>query len=427
MQAAQRAGTNHALEYAVGVSNDTGRPLLVLFALTDRYPEANERHYAFMLEGLKETRERLRERGVPMIVRIGEPDDVVAAFGRDAAFVVVDDGYVRIERRWRRSAAAALECPLVEVATNVVVPVEAASPKEEYAAATLRPKIYRRLDEFLRPLKATPLRVRSPEPGLESFDIDDTEAALSRLHLDRTAGRVAGHRGGASEAEKRLRAFVGRKLAAYAEDRNDPSLDGLSGLSPYLHFGQISPLAVALAVKKGPAYGQAAYLEELIVRRELSFNFVRYNRAYDSFDGLPEWCRGTLLERAKDKRPYAYSRAELERAATHDPYWNAAQREMVLTGKMHGYMRMYWGKKILEWSASPRQAYRTALALNNAYELDGRDPNAFAGVAWTFGKHDRPWGRRPVFGTVRYMNAAGLRRKFDADAYVRKIDRLAGA
>jgi len=427
MQAAQRAGTNHALEYAAGASNELGRPLVVLFALTDRYPEANERHYAFMLEGLRETRERLRERGVPMIVRRGEPDEVVAAFGRDAALVVVDDGYVRAERRWRASAAASLECPLVEVATNVVVPVEAASPKEEYAAATLRPKIYRRLDEFLRPLKTTPLRVRSPEPGLESFDIEDTEAALARLDLDRTVGRVAGHRGGASEAERRLRAFVGRKLAAYAEDRNDPSLDGLSGLSPYLHFGQISPLAVALAVKKGPAYGQAAYLEELIVRRELSFNFVRYNRAYDSFDGLPEWCRTTLLERAKDKRPYVYSRAELERAETHDPYWNAAQREMVLTGKMHGYMRMYWGKKILEWSVSPRQAYRTALALNNAYELDGRGPNAFAGVAWTFGKHDRPWARRAVFGTVRYMNAAGLRRKFDADAYARKIGGLAGA
>ena len=427
MQAAQRAGTNHALEYAVGVSNELRKPLLVLFALTERYPEANERHYAFMLEGLRETQERLRERGIPMIVRRGEPDAVIAAFGRDAAAVVVDDGYVRIERRWRRSAAAALECPLIEVATNVIVPAEAASPKEEYAAATLRPRIYRRLDDFLRPLKTTPLRVPSPDPGLESWDIDGTEEALARLDLDRRIGRVAAHRGGASEAERRLRSFVGRKLKAYAEDRNDPTVDGLSGLSPYLHFGQISPLTVALAVKKGPAYGQAAFLEELIVRRELSFNFVRYNQAYDKFDGLPDWCRTTLLEHARDPRPAVYTRAELERAATHDPYWNAAQREMVLTGKMHGYMRMYWGKKILEWSVSPRHAYRTALALNNAYELDGRDPNGFGGVAWTFGKHDRPWGRRPVFGTVRAMTAAGLRRKFDADAYVRKIETLAGA
>jgi deoxyribodipyrimidine photo-lyase len=427
MQAAQRAGTNHALEYAAGVSNELRKPLLVLFALTERYPEANERHYAFMLEGLRETRVRLRQRGVPMIVRRGEPDAVVAAFGRDAAVVVVDDGYVRIERRWRRSAAAALECPLIEVATNVIVPVEAASAKEDYAAATFRPRIYRRLGDFLKPLRETPLRVPSPDPGLESWNIDDTERALARLDLDRTVGRVSSHRGGTSEAEIRLRAFIGRTLSAYALDRNDPAIDGLSGLSPYLHFGQISPLAAALAVKRAPAEGQAAFLEELIVRRELSFNFVRYNRAYDRFGGLPAWCRTTLLEHARDPRPAVYARAALERGATHDPYWNAAQREMVLTGKMHGYMRMYWGKKILEWSASPRLAYRTALALNNAYELDGRDPNGFAGVAWTFGKHDRPWGRRPVFGTVRSMTAAGLRRKFDADAYVRKIDALGGA
>jgi deoxyribodipyrimidine photo-lyase len=427
MQAAQRAGTNHALEYAVGVSNELRKPLVVLFGLTGHYPEANERHYAFMLDGLKETRRRLRDRGIPLIVRRGEPDEVVTAFGREAAFVVVDDGYVRPERHWRTAAARALACPLVEVATNVIVPVEAASPKEEYSAATLRPKIYRRLDDFLRPLKETPLRIRPVEPDLESFEIEDTDAALARLDIDRSVGRVAGSRGGAAEAEKRLRAFVGRKLRAYAEDRNDPSLDGRSGLSPYLHFGQISPVAVALAVKKGPAYGQAAFLEELIVRRELSFNFVRYNPAYDRFEGLPEWCRATLLEHARDGRAYVYSPAELERAATRDAYWNAAQKEMVLTGKMHGYMRMYWGKKILEWSPSPRQAYRTALALNNAYELDGRDPNGFAGVAWTFGKHDRPWGRRPVYGTVRSMTEAGLRRKFDMDAYVRRIEALAEA
>jgi deoxyribodipyrimidine photo-lyase len=424
MQAAQRARTNHALEYAVGAANELGKPLVVFFALTEDYPEANERHYAFMLEGLKETQEALRGRGIPMVVRRGAPDREIAAFGRDAAMVVVDEGSVRVERGWRRSAAAALDCPLVEVATNVIIPVEAASPKEEYTAATLRPKVYRLLEGFLTPLQETPLRIKSIEPAIDSWDIGDTAAALARLDLDRTIGRVPSIRGGESEAGKKLQAFVKNKLAAYAEARNDPSLDALSGLSPYLHFGQISPLAVALAVKKGPRYGQAAFLEELIVRRELSFNFVHYNRAYDRFEGLPAWCRQTLLEHAGDPRPYLYSRAELKRAATHDPYWNAAQKEMALTGKMHGYMRMYWGKKILEWSASPRQAFRTALALNNAYELDGRDANAFAGVAWCFGKHDRPWARRPVFGTIRYMNAAGLRRKFDVDAYVRKVDAL---
>ena len=424
MQAAQRSRANHALEFAVRAANELRKPLVVFFALTENYPGANERHYAFMLEGLKETQETLRSRGIPMVVRRGEPDREISAFGRDAAMVVVDDGVVRVERGWRRSAAAALHCPLVEVTTNVVVPVAAASPKEEYAAATLRPKIYRLLDGFLMPLEETPLRIKSVEPAIESWDIGDTARALARLDIDRTIGRVPSISGGTSEAEKRLRTFVKNKLVAYAEARNDPSLDAQSGLSPYLHFGQISPLAVALAVKKGPRYGQAAFLEELIVRRELSFNFITYNRAYDRFEGLPDWCRQALLEHASDPRPYLYSRAELETAATHDPYWNAAQKEMVLTGKMHGYMRMYWAKKILEWSASPRAAFRTALALNNAFELDGRDANAFAGVAWAFGKHDRPWARRPVFGTIRYMNAAGLRRKFDADAYVRKIEAL---
>ena len=425
MQAAQRAGTNHALEFAVGAANGLRKPLVVLFTLTENYPGANERHYAFMLEGLRETQEALRRRGIPMVVRRGEPDKEIAAFGRDAAMVVVDDGYVRVETRWRRSAAAVLKCPLIEVATNVIVPVTVVSPKEEYAAATLRPKIYRHVDGFLAPLKETLLRVKPVEPDVESLDIQNTETVLARLAIDRTIKRSPFFRGGQSEAEKRLRAFVGEKLAAYAEIRNDPAADGTSGLSPYLHFGQISPLAVALAVKKGQAYGQAPFLEELIVRRELGFNFVHYNRAYDRFEGLPEWCRTTLLEHAGDPRPYLYSRSELETAATHDPFWNAAQKEMALTGKMHGYMRMYWAKKILEWAASPRAAFRTALALNNAYELDGRDANSFAGVAWAFGKHDRPWARRPVFGTVRSMNAAGLRRKFDADAYVRKVEALA--
>ncbi len=424
MQAAQRAEANHALEYAARAANELRKPLAVLFVLTEAYPEANERHYAFMLEGLKETREALGRRGIPLVIRKGDPAAEAAAFGRAAALMVVDDGYVRVERGWRRAAAAALECPLIEVATNVIVPVGTASTKEEYAAATLRPKIYRSLDRFLAPLRETPLRVEAVEPGVESLDLGDPDAVLAGLAVDRSIGRSPFLRGGPSEAARRLRAFIAKKLAAYAEDRNDPSLDGASGLSPYLHFGQISPLAVALAVKKGPAYGQAPFLEELIVRRELSFNYVFYNKAYDRFEGLPAWSRATLLERARDPRPYIYTRAELEAAATHDPYWNAAQKEMVLTGRMHNYMRMYWGKKILEWSASPRQAFRTALALNNAYALDGRDPNSFAGVAWTFGKHDRPWGRRPVFGTVRYMNAAGLRRKFDVDAYVRRIGAL---
>jgi len=428
MQAAQRAEWNHALEYAAGQANGLGKPLAVFFGLTDQFPEANERHYAFLLEGLKETQAALRDRGVRLVVRHGSLPDEAVRFARRACLVVTDDGYLRIEKSWRARAAAKLECPLVQVTTNAVVPVETVSPKEEYAAATLRPKIYRHLDRFLVPLPETGLRKDSLRLSLDSLDIGDTGKVLagfqSSSRSGMRAGPVSSFRGGTSEARRRLREFVGRKLASYAEARNDPSLDATSGLSPYLHFGQISPLFIALEVKKGPRYGQAPFLEQLIVRRELGLNFVHYNPHYDRFDGLPAWCRETLLERGKDLREHTYSLSDFERARTHDPYWNAAQREMVLTGKMHGYMRMYWGKKILEWSASPRAAFRTALLLNNRYELDGRDPNGFAGVAWCFGKHDRPWARRAVFGTIRYMNAAGLRRKFDADAYVRKIKTL---
>jgi deoxyribodipyrimidine photo-lyase len=206
--------------------------------------------------------------------------------------------------------------------------------------------------------------------------------------------------------------------------RNDPTLDYLSHLSPYLHFGQISPLYIALKVIDTDSRGKEAFLEELIVRRELSMNFVFYNEKYDSFEAVPEWAKKTLKAHQKNKRQYTYSLEELETAQTHDAYWNAAQREMVGRGKMHGYMRMYWGKKIIEWSKTPEKAFQIALYLNNKYELDGRDPNGFTGVAWCFGKHDRPWGERPIFGNVRYMNDKGLKRKFDADRYVRMMSRI---
>jgi deoxyribodipyrimidine photo-lyase len=198
-------------------------------------------------------------------------------------------------------------------------------------------------------------------------------------------------------------------------------------MSPYLHFGQISPLFIALqthAAKGIKKQNKDAYLEELVVRRELSMNYCFYNPHYDSYSGLPDWAQKTLKAHRNDKREYIYSITELERARTHDPYWNAAQREMLLTGKMHNYMRMYWGKKILEWSATPEDAFKNALYLNNKYELDGRDPNSFTGVAWCFAKHDRPWNERAVFGTVRYMSSSGLERKFDMDAYVQKIEDL---
>jgi len=420
MQASQRAECNHALEQAILSANELKKPLVVYFGLTDRFPEANLRHYWFMLEGIREVQRSLKDRGIKTVIRRESPERGIVALSRRACLVVVDRGYLKVQRQWRAYASEHVHCPLIQVETDVVVPVEAASPKEEYSAATFRPKIMRRLSQFLAPLEERQARVDSTSLELPSLDLEDVRIAVAGMGLDRSVGVLKDLQGGTREAKSRLAHFVSGNLDRYEESKNDPTVDGLSHMSPYLHFGQISPIFIGLKVRETVARGADAYLEELIVRRELSINSVHYNRNYDSFDGLPGWAQKTLVGHEEDPREYSYSLEELENASTHDPYWNAAQQEMRISGKMHGYMRMYWGKKIIEWTRSPRDGFRIALHLNNKYELDGRDPNGFTGVAWCFGRHDRPWQGRPVLGNVRYMNDRGLRRKFDADEYARR-------
>ncbi|MBN2199006.1 MAG: deoxyribodipyrimidine photo-lyase [Candidatus Aminicenantes bacterium] len=423
MQASPRIDSNHALEFAVRQANERRLPLLVFFGLTPRFPEAASRAYHFLLEGLRDVERGLRERRIGFVARRVEPDRGALALGRRAGLIVVDRSYTRLERAWRDRVADRAACPVIQVETNVVVPVEAVSEKEEYAAATLRPKLKRLLKDFLVPLDVTEVKKPFPQGDFESLDLSDPARVAAALPVDKRVGRSPLFTGGETEARKRLDRFIRRGLEGYDGGRNDPALEGTSRLSPYLHFGHISPLAVALRVRKAGGDGPAAeaFLEELVVRRELAVNFVLHNPRYDAYEGLPAWCRKTLARHRREKRPYLYTARELETGRTHDPYWNAAQKQMVRGGWMHGYMRMYWGKKILEWSRTPEEAFRTALRLNNRYELDGRDPNGFAGVAWCFGKHDRPWGERRVFGLVRYMNEAGLKRKFDADRYVKTV------
>jgi deoxyribodipyrimidine photo-lyase len=427
MQASQRVVFNHALEYAIRQANERNRPAIVVFGLTDRFPEANLRHYAFLLEGLSEVRDALHERGIQFVVKHQSPELAVAQIAKEACMVVADRGYLRVQKAWHSHVARKVPCLVAQVESDVVVPVEMASDKEVYAASTLRPRIKKHLSRFLVPLKETPVKRDSLGLKFDSLNVRQWDGVLSKLRLDRSVGPVDSIRGGAGNAARLLDDFISHKLKYYGHRRNDPSTDYGSQMSPYLHFGQVSPLQIALKVRQvrgKPKEAKEAYLEELIVRRELSMNFVHYNPLYDSFKALPDWARSSLKVHAKDQREYQYNLEEMERAQTHDPYWNAAQREMVVTGKMHNYMRMYWGKKILEWSAAPEEAFENALYLNNKYELDGRDPNGFAGVAWCFGKHDRAWAERPVFGKVRYMNAAGLRRKFNIEAYVRRVDSL---
>jgi deoxyribodipyrimidine photo-lyase len=301
----------------------------------------------------------------------------------------------------------------------VIVPVEETSSKEEYSAATLRPKLHKILPKYLVKLEEQAPKFSSLSLEFDSLNVADIEDILAGLNIDRSVQTVSGFHGGALQASRHLHEFLNNKLDRYSQFRNDPNKDCLSDMSPYLHFGQISPLEVALKTMESRSLSIDVYLDELIIRRELSINFLFYNHLYDTFDGLPGWAKKTLQEHKQDRREYIYSLTEFESAKTHDPYWNAAQRQMALTGKMHGYMRMYWGKKIAEWSKAPEDAFQTCLYLNNKYELDGRDPNGFAGVSWCFGKHDRPWAGRQIFGNIRYMNAEGLRRKFDIDKYAR--------
>jgi deoxyribodipyrimidine photo-lyase len=425
MRRAQRAFENPALEAAIAIANTIARPVVVFFALRTRHPHASVRHYTFMIEGLADTAARLARRHIGFVMRRSEHrrafDDFAqfAAAARPSA-IVIDRNPLSSIDGWRRVIPKELRVPVLNVDADVIVP-SALLGREHYAARTIRPKINAYLERFLVPVDQRAVRVKWHAPrGTDS--IVPSRDLIDTLALNRSLAAAPRFVGGTTAALARLKRFVGTGLAHYAERRNAPELDGTSRLSPYLHFGQIGPHTIAIATRDAqvPDGARRAYVEELIVRRELAINFATYNRAYKSIDSCEPWARGTLARHEKDRRTQLYGERELEQAETHDALWNAAQREMVETGWMHGYMRMYWAKKILEWSPSARDAYEIALRLNDRYELDGRDANGYAGIAWAIGgKHDRAWGpERPVYGTIRYMSAANTGRKIDSKAYI---------
>ncbi len=445
MQQSQRAHWNHALEYAIDRANQRKKTLIVLFGLTAGYPEANLRHYFFMLQGLFDTMGALKSRGIRMIILGNDPARAALAAGRHASEIICDRGYTRIQKHWQSVVAAESTCPLTRIESDVVVPVETVSEKAEYAARTIRPKILKHLSRFLVPVKKISLQSPSLSYNVSELNIKNIladnsqpveyhqiDTILGTLDIDTSASPVSRFfHGGGSHARKRFDIFLKDNLKNYSQNSNQPQTDDTSGMSPYLHFGHISPLYLAIKTQKQQIPDKAIeqtvkddFLEELIVRRELAVNFINFTLDYDEYSCLPDWARKTLKDHEKDHRPQAYTINDLEQAQTHDPYWNAAMDEMKTTGFMHNYMRMYWGKKILEWSPSPQNAFQNTLTLNNKYFLDGRDANSFAGVAWIFGVHDRAWKERDIFGKVRYMNAAGLERKCDINGYVLKIKRF---
>ena len=418
----QRVNDNWALCLAQSHALEKQVPLIVIFCLVPRFLDASLQHYNFMLKGLQETESSLKSRNISFFLLAGEPGEVIPSFmeEQNAGTLITDYSPLRLSRAWKKNLAARLHATIIEVDAHNIVPVWKASTKREYAASTMRPKLYRLLPEFLDDFPAI---VRHPYTSAHPAPEVHWEQAASMVRSEmRTTGSPSCEPGEAA-ARRALEGFLHRRLSAYGAERNDPTLDGQSHLSPYLHFGHISAQRIALEVQRREETPSSTdFLEELIVRRELADNFCHYNDRYDSLEGFPEWAKLTLNMHRNDERTHRYTLEEFEQARTHDRLWNAAQGEMLTTGRMHGYMRMYWAKKILEWSASPEEALAIAVYLNDTYELDGRDPNGYAGIAWSIGGvHDRAWGERPVYGKVRYMNANGCARKFDVNEYCRRF------
>lgn len=394
--------------------------LTVVFCLAPAFLGATRRAYDFMLRGLREAERDLRLLHIPFRLLEGDPTETLPSFlhSIDAAELVTDFDPLRPKREWRESIAKDISIPFVEIDAHNIVPCRQVSDKREWAAATLRPKIMRLLPAFL-----TEFPPVEPLLGNEPLSTPiDWDAVAARLSCDESVGAVPGILPGQGGAEAALDGFLSHRLQGYAVARNDPNLDGQSRLSPWLHFGHLAPQRAALAVFRTtsvPEEDRAAFLEQIVVRRELADNFCLYEPSYDSFAATPAWAVRTLGEHRGDARDHLYGYETFDGAGTHDPLWNAAQMEMRTSGSMHNYLRMYWCKKILEWSATPEEAWNTAIRLNDRYELDGRDSNGYTGVAWSIGGvHDRPWKSRPVFGSIRFMNERGCRNKFDVDRYI---------
>ncbi len=426
MRANRRATFNHALAFAATVANDRGLPLLCCETLSFDDPYASDRLHAFVLEGAPDNARRLREFGAGYVFSLrrgpSDPDDVVQRLAADAAAIVTDDYPTLPEAPPFPAAAWAVD-------SSCIVPMSQI-PGRQYAAYTIRPKIRKLLPRYLEPLAPVRLARRYPKASHEFHtDVNDSliPALLASCRIDHAVKPSVSFRGGTSAAETQLDDFLENKLRRYERDRNEPSARATSELSPYLHFGHISSLEVALRASRHAMRHKVAadsFLDELIVRRELSFNFARYAGSRDSLNVLPDWARRTLAQHASDRRPSIYSREDFVTARTHDTLWNAAQKEMLRRGYMHNYCRMYWGKKLLEWSRTYEEGLATAIYIHDRFSLDGRDPNTYANVLWCFGLHDRPWPERPVFGRVRAMSRAGVERKIDVEAYIREVEAL---
>ncbi len=454
MVTARRTSFNLALERSADYARHLGRPLLVLEALRCDYPWASDRLHRFILDGMADNRRALERRNAvyfPFVeLEKGAGRGLLAELATRAAVVVTDDYPTFFLSRMAASAAARVDVRFEAVDGNGLLPMTASDgpPATAYAFRRL---VQRQLLDHLEsmpledPLQDLPRPSPLPPDVLDRWPaapqqlLDGDEQALARLPLDHTVVPT-GMRGGSAVARQRLSDFLDDRLDGYADHRNRPEDDATSRLSPYLHFGHLSAHEVFVDVMRRerwspehvvpPANGRRAgwwsvgasaegFLDQLITWRELGFHFCHHREDHDSYESLPEWAQSTLAKHAGDPREHLYTLDEFDEAGTHDPLWNAAQNQLRRDGHIHNYLRMLWGKKILEWTREPREALEIMIELNNRYALDGRDPNSVTGIFWVLGRHDRPWGpERPVFGTVRYMSSANTARKVPVRRYL---------
>ena len=431
MQRAQRGVDNHAINLAVHIANELKLPLVVYFAGISNFPHANLRHYAFLQQGLPDVEEDLAKRNISFVMRRA-PHESHERLLHDvgAAMCLGDENPMRAPESWRRELASRIEIPFWTVDTDVIIPSKLIE-RAQFGAYTIRPRLYRLLPEYLVPYESPHARVAWQRP--KGFHADDVHGDITAgwNELDRSVRPVPEWQGGTHAGLKRLHQFVSKMLVDYEDKRNHPEVDGTSAMSPYLHYGHVGSQTIMLAVEKAvtanPALKPArdSYLNELVAWRELSVNFVKYCRDYDNANAAEDWAKKTIAEHARDEREQLYTLKQLENAETYDELWNASQIQMVEHGWMHNYMRMYWAKKILEWTPDVDTAMKFCVYLNDKYFLDGRDPNGYSGIAWAIlGKFDRAWGSRPVFGKRRYMSGASTGKKFDSRSYIRQMHAL---
>ncbi len=464
MIATRRTHDNYALDRAIEHCKRLNLPLVVLEALRVGYLYASDRFHRFVIDGMADNAAAFERAGIayhPYVEpEAGHGSGLLQAFAKEAAVVVTDDFPCFFLPRMVHAAGVRLTVRLEAVDSNGVLPIRALE-KASFRAFDFRRFLQKNfathyahlpanapLSRLALPKHGVPSKIRERWPAASTALLEGKPHALAALPIDHGVG-VVSYRGGVQAAKKALAHFVEKKLERYDEDRNHPDKHATSGLSPHLHFGHISPQRIFAAIAEREdwtidALGEKArgertgfwkmhpsaeaFLDQLLVWREVGLNYCAHQREYMTFASLPDWSKKTLLQHKADARPKTYSRAELEQAKTYDPLWNAAQRELLAEGRIHNYMRMLWGKKILEWSKTPEHALATAVHLNDRYAVDGRDPNSYSGILWCFGRYDRAWGpERPIFGTVRYMSSDSAEKKLWIEQYLARYGEAAQA